>query len=151
MGFLSRLFGGKESQPAPAPVHVKPVANEIYDFRHIRDLNNVLPLDTCSSPENASFQLLLEKYFADCDLKYAVPAADLFPQAPAYAMPVNFLITKGEKKLAIILLDAKHVRRYAYLETKELCKENGIDFMTFFLHLPNEDNYVAGRIKIALG
>ena len=153
MSFLSRLFGCKKPQPAPspAPTPVQPAATEVYDFRHIKDLSNVSALETCSRPENADFQQLLENCFADCDIKAAVAAADLFPHAPAYAMPVNFLVAKGDKKLAIVLLDVRHVRRYSYLETRELCRENGIEFMPFFFHLPNEEDYVVERIKSVLG
>ena len=154
MGFLSRLFGCKKPQaaPAPAPAPVKYAADEVFDFRHIKDLNNVVALDTCSEPENAEFMKILKSNFADCDVKKAVPASDLFPNAPAYAMPVNFFVTKGETKLALVLLDkAGHAKRYSYLETRELCYENGVEFMTFFLHLPNEEDYVFERLNSVLG
>ena len=151
MSFFSRLFGCKKPQPAPAPVPVQTQTHEVYDFRHIRELNNVSPLDTCSCPENADFKQLLEKYFTDCAIEAAVPASKLFPNAPAYAMPVNFLITKGDKRLALILLRRGHAKRYSYLETSALCDENGIVCMPFFLHLPNEEDYVVERLKSVLG
>ena len=154
MSFLSRLFGCKKPQaaPAPAPAPVKYAANEIFDFRHIKDLNNVTPLDTCSEPENAEFMKILKTNFADCEVRKAVPASDLFPNAPAYAMPVNFFVTKGETKLALVLLDkGGHAKRYSYLETRELCYENGVECMTFFLHLPNEEDYVFERLNSVLG
>ena len=149
MSFFSRLFGCKKPQPAPAPapVPVQAKTHEVYDLRHIKDINNIVYYDTCSMPENKTFQRLLEKHFADCDVRQAVAAADLFPHAPAYAMPVNFLLTKDDKQLAIFLLDVRYVKRYSYLETRELCMENGIPFMSFFFHLPNEEDYVVERIK----
>ena len=128
MSFFSRLFGCKKPQPAPAPVPVQAKTHEVYDLRHIKDINNIVYYDTCSMPENKTFQRLLEKHFADCDVRQAVAAADLFPHAPAYAMPVNFLLTKDDKQLAIFLLDVRYVKRYSYLETRELCMENGIPF-----------------------
>ena len=153
MSFFSRLFGGKKPQPAPAPspTPVQPAATEVYNFRHIKDLSNVSALETCSRPENADFQQLLSKHFADCTISKAVAASELFSNAPAYAMPVNFFITKGDKRLAVVLMDARRTRRYSYLETRELCKEAGIEFMPFFFHLPNEEDYVVQRIKSVLG
>lgn len=151
MSFFRRLFRRAEPQSAPVAKPVQPTVTEVYDFRHIKDLSNVSYLDTCSIPENAYFQQLLDKSFADCEIVRAVPATDIFADAPAYAMPVNFLVQKGEKKIAIVLLDLKYVKRYSYLETRELCKENGVEFMPFFLHLPNEEDYVVERIKTVLG
>lgn len=154
MSFLSRLFGCRKSQPAPAPAPapVKYAADEVFDFRHIKNLNNVVCLDTCSRRENAMFRKIIQENFSDCNVRKAVKASDLFPGAPAYAMPVNFFVTKGEIKLAVFLLDkGEHSKRYSYLETRELCYENGVECMTFFLHLPNEEDYVFERLNSVLG
>ena len=153
MSFFSRLFGGKKPQPAPAPAPapVKYAADEVFDFRHIKDLNNVVRLDTCSRRENAMFRKILQENFSDCNVRKAVAASELFPDAPSYAMPINFFITKGETKLALFLLERGQAKRYSYLETKELCYENGVECMTFFLHLPNEEDYVFERLNSVLG
>lgn len=39
------------------------------------------------------------------------------------------------------------MRRYSFLETRELCKENGLDLMLFYMQLPNEEDYVVERVK----
>ncbi len=88
------------------------------------------------------FRKILQENFSDCNVRKAVVASELFPDAPSYAMPINFFITKGETKLALFLLERGQAKRYSYLETSALCDENGIECMTFFLHLPNEEDYI---------
>ena len=80
-----------------------------------------------------------------------IAAKSLFPAAPAYAMPINFLITKENKQTAILLVEggAKY-QRYSVLETMELCKENNITALRFITTCPNQEAYVVQRIRKTL-
>ena len=68
-------------------------------------------------------------------------------------MPINFLVTKGNKRTAVLLVDGYKCRRYSLLETMELCKENGITPLRFIIDneaWPNEEQYVVNRIRKTL-
>ena len=148
MSFLSKLFGGGKPQPTPVQEH-KP--KEIYDFRHVKDVNNIVFYETCSNPLQTDFAAWLNQYFPTWRVDQAIAPSSIFPGAPSYAMPINFIITTPEKKTAILLVDQSQMRRYSFLETRELCIENGLDFIYFYLHLPNEEEYVVARLKELLG
>ena len=115
----------------------------IYDFRHIKDISNVVPYETLSDPLNEVFK----QYLQDNDLGCTIETGVMLPGAPAHAMPVNFLLTKGNKKLAVLLLDCSKVKRYSVQETHALCEENGIEAIRFYFECDNEEEYVVERIK----
>lgn len=144
MGLLSRLFGSKNAEPAPAR---RPASDVIYDFRHIKDVNNIVPYETCSSPLQVRFENFFDAHLADYDVKSRVVASAVFAGAPDYAMPLNFVIARDGRKLAVLLVEQNYMRRYSFLETQELCKENGLDLMFFYMQLPNEEKYVVERVK----
>lgn len=126
------------------------VEPQIYDFRHIRDVANVVKYETLSEPLNHLFYSYLNQNLIDCKVDSKINAETLFPNAPKYAMPINFLVQKGNKRVAVLLLKNGREYRYSVLETKELCKENGVEVLQFFLHLPNEESYVVERVRKAL-
>lgn len=136
--FCSACGAQLSSTPPPPPV---------YDFRHIKDVNNVIPYSTLDDQSNHIFYSYIHQAFSDCKIETKVEASTVFPDAPDYAMPINFLITKGEKRVAVLLVHNSRFYRYSLLETKELCKENNVTSLSFYLHLPNEQSYVVDRIR----
>ncbi len=122
--------------------------NPHWNFRNIKDVNNVVPYSTLHLRENKMFMKYLTKNFPTCEISQKVPANQLFSNAPDYAMPINFMLTKGNKKVVILIVEcnAKY-KRYSVLETMELCKENNITALRFITTFPNEETYVVQRIR----
>lgn len=116
---------------------------EKYDFRHIQDISNVRKYNTLSDDLNKTFK----KYLDGKD--YQVEVGTMFPNAPEHAMPINFLLSKDGKKVAILLVEWRKVKRYSVQETEALCKENGIDVLKFYFDCENEKDYVLERIRKA--
>ena len=106
-----------------------------------------MPYETCSSPLQVRFENFFDAHLADYDVKSRVEASAVFAGAPDYAMPLNFIIARDGRKLAVLLVEQNYMRRYSFLETQELCKENGLDLMFFYMQLPNEEKYVVERVK----
>ena len=117
----------------------------VYDFRHIRDISNVIKYDTLSDPLNVCFN----EYINKADLGCEVQAGAMFQGAPDHAMPINFLLCKGDRKVAILLLSTSKVKRYSVQETEALCEENGVDVKRFYFECDNEEEYVIERIRKA--
>ena len=116
-----------------------------YDFRHIKDISNVIKYDTFSDPLNIYFSVYLKDSVLDCEIKEnATP-----PNAPTHAMPINFLLQKGNKRIAVLLLSKSKIKRYSVLETEALCRENGITVLKFYFECTNEKEYVIDRIRNA--
>lgn len=130
------------------------VPNVIYRapdyFRHPWDINNVEPYDTLRDPLNHIFYSYLSQNLTDCKIEAKVQAHTLFPNAMAYAMPLNFLVTDGNKKIAVLLVGKQKTKRFSLLETKQLCKENGIDVLCFYFECENAEDYVVARVRKAL-
>lgn len=116
---------------------------EIYDYRHIRDISNVIKYETLSEPLNTK----MLGHIQGSDLGCLVEVGAMFPYAPDHAMPINFLLTKGDKQVAILLVHLSKVKRYSVQETEALCAENGIEVRRFYFECDNEKEYVIDRIK----
>jgi hypothetical protein len=118
----------------------------IYDYRHIRDISNVIKYDTLSEPLNQVFLKYLQDGNFGCDIEVGA----MFPYAPDHAMPINFLLRKDDKEIAILLVNRSKIKRYSVQETEALCQENGVDILRFYFECDNEKEYVIERIRKAL-
>lgn len=117
-----------------------------YDFRHIQDISNVIKYGTLDEPLNQFF----DNYIKDSDLGCEVKVGAMFPDAPAHAMPINFLLRKGDKAVAILLVHRSKIKRYSVQETEALCHENGVKVLRFYFERENDAEYVIERIRTAL-
>ena len=118
----------------------------IYDYRHIRDISNVIKYDTLAEPLNQIFL----KYLQESDLGCEIETGAMFPYAPDHAMPINFLLRKDDKEVAILLVNRSKIKRYSVQETEALCLEQGVDILRFYFECENEKEYVTERIRKAL-
>ena len=116
---------------------------EVYDFRHIQDIANVIKYETLTNPHHKFFYDYLTNSNLGCEIEEGV----MFPNAPAHAMPINFLLTKDDKKVAVLLMEKSKIKRYSVLETMALCEENGVTVCRFYFEYDNEEEYVINRIK----
>ena len=117
--------------------------DEIYDFRHIRDISNVIKYNTLSEPLNK----VMRRYIEKADLGCEVEEGAMFEYAPDHAMPINFLLTKGDKAVAILLMHQSKTKRYSVQETEALCQENGVKVLRFYFEYDNEEEYVVDRLR----
>lgn len=118
----------------------------IYDYRHIRDISNVIKYDTLAEPLNQIFL----KYLQESDLGCDIETGAMFPYAPDHAMPINFLLRKDDKEVAILLVNRSKIKRYSVQETEASCREQGVDILRFYFECENEKEYVIERIRKAL-
>ena len=118
----------------------------IYDYRHIRDISNVIKYDTLAEPLNQIFL----KYLQESDLGCEIETGAMFPYAPDHAMPINFLLRKDDKEVAILLVNRSKTKRYSVQETEALCREQDVDILRFYFECENEKEYVTERIRKAL-
>ena len=109
-------------------------------------MSNVIKYETVSEPLHKSFMQYIQRSDLDCE----VQAGAMFPGAPDHAMPINFLLRKGNKTVAVLLLHRSKVKRYSVQETEALCKENGVDIKRFYFEFDNEEEYVIERLKNSL-
>lgn len=74
----------------------------------------------------------------------------MLPNAPGHAMPVNFLLSKGDNRVAVLLLERSKIKRYSVQETEALCRENGVVALRFYFECDNDAGYVKDRIRQVL-
>ena len=65
-------------------------------------------------------------------------------------MPINFLLRKDDKEVAILLVNRSKTKRYSVQETEALCREQDVDILRFYFECENEKEYVTERIRKAL-
>ena len=116
-----------------------------FDFRHIKDISNVVKYDTLAEPLNEVFKNYLENSDLGCEIEVGA----MFAGAPDHAMPINFLLCKEDKKVAVLLMGFRRTKRYSVQETEALCKENGVNVLKFYFECENEESYVIERIRKA--
>ena len=116
-----------------------------FDFRHIKDISNVVKYDTLMEPLNEVFK----NYLGNSDLGCEIEVGAMFAGAPDHAMPINFLLCKEDKKVAVLLMGFRRTKRYSVQETEALCKENGVNLLKFYFECENEEAYVIERIRKA--
>ena len=117
----------------------------VFDFRHIKDISNVIKYDTLGELLNKK----ILSYIKSADLGCEVECGVMLPHAPAHAMPINFLLRKGNKAVAVLLLHRSKVKRYSVQETEALCSENGVEVRRLYFEFDNEKEYVIERIRKA--
>jgi hypothetical protein len=149
---FTNIFGQNKEVEIKIPSDTsKHNESQVWNFRNIKDVNNVEFYATLHLKENQMFLSYLFNNFKDCKLETKIYANELFSNAPDYAMPINFLLTKGEQKIAILLVEGgRKYQRYSVLETMELCKENNIKVLRFITTFPNEEEYVVQRVRETL-
>ncbi len=116
-------------------------------FRNIWDASNVVKIDTTQLELNHKFLSYIFNNFSDCKIESRVAVQSFNPSAPDYCMPINFMVTKGDKKVAVLLVERRKTGRYSLLETNEQCKEHNISPIWFFVEMPNEEEYVVTQIR----
>ena len=71
--------------------------------------------------------------------------------APQPCRPYSYaLLRNGKIAAAIMLTPHNRDRNSAFLNAKKSALDSNIVFLNFYMHLPNERNYVVSRIKNAL-
>jgi ATP-dependent Lhr-like helicase len=118
----------------------------IYDYRHIRDISNVIKYDTLAEPLNK----VIHQYIIDANFDCEVLRGVIFENAPEHAMPINFLLRRDDKEVAVLLVHRSKVKRYSLQETEALCQEHGVNVRRFYFECDNEKEYVIERIRKAL-
>ncbi|MBQ7342365.1 MAG: hypothetical protein IJW42_07620 [Alistipes sp.] len=116
-------------------------------FRNVWDASNVVKIDTTQLELNHKFLSYIFNNFSDCKIESRVAVQSFNPSAPDYCMPINFMVSKGEKKVAVLLVERRKTGRYSLLETNEQCKEHNISPIWFFIEMPNEEEYVVTQIR----
>ena len=140
------LAGGYEEHLETAEFKVKKDKMEIYDFRHIQDISNVIRYETLTAPLHGKFRNCLAESCLDCTIEEGA----MLPNAPGHAMPVNFLLSKGDNRVAVLLLERSKIKRYSVQETEALCRENGVVALRFYFECDNDAGYVKDRIRQVL-
>jgi hypothetical protein len=100
-----------------------------------------------STRDRAYFKdLLTEKFPSYLDDGAGVAVLPSTPRTP------DFVLYKDAKPaVGIFLTEKGRYRNQAFRDTKTAYEANGIIFMNFFDHMPNERGYIINRVRTALG
>ncbi len=96
----------------------------------------------------AKFEGIIERNFADCEVKKNVPASELKADCHPACTPVQFMFYKnGAPALAVVLVKTNNYRGRNVKGTQDICKANGINYIRFYQEYENAEDYVVNRIK----
>ena len=116
-------------------------------FRNVWDASNVIKYDTTQLELNQRVLSYMFNNFSDCKIETRVSVHSFNPSAPEYSTPINFIVSQGDKKVAVLLVEFHKIGRYSLLETEEQCREHGITPIRLIVGMPNTEEYVVNRIR----
>lgn len=94
--------------------------------------------------DRAYFADILTTEFGGYELRQNVSPAEL----GGSGKPYDFVLCRGGRPVgAVMLTEHNRDRNAAFLNAKAACEQAGVPFINFYLHMPNERNYIVGRIK----
>ena len=114
---------------------------------------------------NAYFREILSTYFSSYDIRENVPVTDLagfandefqlYRTRPCQAykaewgQPYTFVLEANGKARAIVMLGNGHSHdsNVKYLIARMFAKKMGLPYINFYTQMPNERDYVIGRIR----
>jgi len=100
--------------------------------------------DQMAHRDRTYFASILSRDFADYEIREMVPAAEL----GAVGRPYDFGMYKaGLLRAVVMLVEHNRDNNRAYLGPKEAARLAGIPFINFYLHMPNEYDFVVSRIR----
>ena len=112
-----------------------------------------------ASPHNNStavnidqkFDQILATEFSDLEVVRNASPESVGISAPQPCKPYSYaLLRNGKIAVAIMLTPHNRDRNSAFLNAKKSALDSKIKFLNFYIHFPNERNYVVSRIKNAL-
>ena len=113
----------------------------------------------------AFFREILQTQFADYSVREDVPVTDIAgPAADEFKLyktrptqvyraewgkPYSFVLSQGGIPRAVVMLGSghSHYSNVKYLISRMYCKKLGIPYINFYTQMPNEEEYVVGRIN----
>ena len=141
------------SQPRPTP---QPAATPRYEEQEI---------DRTDSEWVAYFREILATEFAAYSVRENVPVTDvagfandefqLYKTRPRQAykaewgQPYTFLLEQGSSPKGVVMLGKgnSHNSKVKYLIARMYAKKSGLPYINFYTQMPNERDYVIGRIR----
>lgn len=123
MGFLSKLFGKRSSTPSRPWYYVK------------RD-EFIMNLETIIAEE-----------FSEYELRRNVPASEMTSNSQARDYSFGLYLDGSPKAFIMIMKDKNDYRKKDVVLAKQAAESNGIPYMNFMMHLPNEPEYISNRLK----
>lgn len=125
MGILSKLFGLQPKEPRFKPFTPR-TAEQLQE----------------------EFSRLYHLHFPEYTVYENVPASSLRADCHPACTPVQFLFCREDRPLlAVVLVAGNTYRGRNVVGTRELCEEQGIAYLRFFVEMPNEAEYVVERTR----
>lgn len=90
---------------------------------------------------------ILAASFSEYEVQREVPAS-AFGWDASPARPYSYCLYRdGYLAAAIMLTPHNRDSNMAFKNAKAACRDNGIPFINFYTHMPNDRQYVEGRIR----
>jgi hypothetical protein len=144
MGFFSKLFKKLEQK-----VVNQQQQQGYQNFNNNQAFNNAgyrpQPQATCKS----HFDEIFASEFSGYEVKQGVATDEIVPASAGLGFrPYSYVFyDNGMAKLAVMITPRFGHESNEFLGAKTACETAGIPFVNFFLHMPNERNYVINRLK----
>lgn len=90
---------------------------------------------------------ILEENWSDCELRKSVPANGISAGNIEWTYSYG-VYRDGQAMIMINILDNPNdYKRKIVLQSKEACRNQGIGYVHFLLHLPNRGSYILERLR----
>ncbi len=120
MGFLSRLFKTQTFTPLA---------------------------DTPKNELTATLEDIIAAEFSEYELRKDIPVTELDIFAKGRAYSYGMYLNGSPKAFIMIMKDRNDYRSLPVVLAKQEAEKNGIPYMNFMPHLPNEPEYIINRLR----
>jgi hypothetical protein len=93
------------------------------------------------------FAGVLQQEFPGYEIRQDVPVAELGGTGKPYDFGIYLA---GQPRAVVMLTEHNRDNNAAYRNAKAAAAARGVPFLNFYLHMPNERDYVVNRVRSAL-
>ena len=85
--------------------------------------------------------------YPDCEVHIGIEPSEI--EVSTIAKNYDYGLYRDDRPVALfnVIRNRNDYKKLAYREAKEIARRNGIPHMNFYIHLPNEKEYISNRIR----
>ncbi len=147
MGFLSRFIGREAAKVLTGAVNdALNNSNADNPYSQVSVVDEKLQRLTGEKGLRARLEDVVAREWSDCELRKNIPASELGAQRGARRYSYG-LYRMGYPIAMIMVVERNGNNKRDVLLAQLASIERGIPYMNFYIHLPNETDYISNRLK----
>lgn len=133
MGLLSNLLKVISSVSTTTPA-----SNSVHTAHNMHSANN---------PLRDKLESIIASEFSEYELRKDIPASEMTSNSGARDYSYGLYLNGSPKAFIMIMKDRNDYKKRDVVLARQAAESNGIPYMNFIPHLPNEPEYISNRLR----